>query len=336
MNKPLDTSVERLIDDRTNRLLAGSPSRGFRSLLIEAAVFVLKQAWACIFGAALLAVIFAARLWYPDDAGLARNDFLTLAAIAIQIVMVATRLETLKELRVVILFHVIGTVMELFKTDVGSWSYDAEGILRVGTVPLFSGFMYAAVGSYLVRVYRLFDLRFNRYPRRWITAILAAAIYLNFFTHHYIFDFRWILLLAIGLVFGRSVMRFRVYRRHFRMPLIVSFLLVALFIWIAENIATWSQAWQYPNQLEGWHPVSIEKLVSWFLLMIISVVLVTWVYPPQSPDSSAIAQVGSQSGRKQKQETQKGRGAPSSHAREWIPCHHRDRPSPAERIHSPD
>ena len=65
--------------------------------------------------------------------------------------------------------------MELFKTDMGSWSYAAEGVLRIGAVPLFSGFMYAAVGSYMVRVYRLFDLGFTRYPRRWLTAIVAVG-----------------------------------------------------------------------------------------------------------------------------------------------------------------
>ncbi|MET1085503.1 MAG: DUF817 family protein, partial [Arthrobacter sp.] len=63
-----------------------------------------------------------------------------------------------------------------------------------------------------------------------------------------------------------------------------AFLLVALFIWIAENIATWSGAWLYPSQVNGWQPVPPDKLVSWFLLMIIPVVLVAWVYRPQPPD----------------------------------------------------
>jgi uncharacterized membrane protein YoaT (DUF817 family) len=250
-------------------------------------VFGLKQAWACIFGAALLAVLMAARLWYPEGAALARNDFLTIAAVVIQILMVATRLETLRELRVIVLFHLVGTVMELFKTDVGSWSYGAEGFLRIGAVPLFSGFMYAAVGSYMVRVHRLFDLRFGSYPRRWITAVLAAGIYANFFTHHYIWDLRWVLLAAVVIVFGRCVMHFRVFRRRFRMPLVIAFLLVALFIWIAENIATWSGAWLYPSQVNGWHMVPLEKLVAWFLLMIISVVLVAWVYKPEPPQEPA-------------------------------------------------
>ena len=146
--------------------------------------------------------------------------------------------------------------------------------------------MYAAVGSYMVRVFRLFDLRFDRYPRRWITAILATLIYANFFTHHYVWDFRWILLAGVALLFGRSVMHFRVFRLRLRMPVAVSFVLVALFIWIAENIATWANAWSYPNQLNGWQPVSITKLVSWVLLMIISVVLVAWVYPPRPLDGS--------------------------------------------------
>ncbi len=197
--------------------------------------------------------------------------------------MVSCHLETIRELRVVVLFHVVGTAMELFKTDAGSWSYDADGVIRIGSVPLFSGFMYAAVGSYMVRVYRIFDLRFDRYPRRWVSAILAVAIYVNFFAHHFTVDVRLVLFLAVAAVFGRCVMHFRIFRTRSRLPLVVAFGLVALFIWIAENIATWSRAWLYPSQLTGWHPVVIDKLGSWFLLMIVSVVLVAWVYPPQRP-----------------------------------------------------
>ena len=169
------TAIEQRIDRAAHALIDRAELRGVRAGLVEFAVFVAKQAWACVFGFLLLAVIVAARLWYPDDAWLARNDALTLTAVAIQVLMLATRLETIGELRVVLLFHVAGTVMELFKTAAGSWQYDPEGLLRIGAVPLFSGFMYAAVGSYMVRVYRLFDLRFDRYPRRWITVLIAAG-----------------------------------------------------------------------------------------------------------------------------------------------------------------
>jgi len=64
---------------------------------------------------------------------------------------------------------------------------------------------------------------------------------------------------------------------------------VAFFIWLAENISTWAGAWAYPNQVDGWEFVAISKLGSWFLLMIISVVLVTWVYPPRHPDAAPVA-----------------------------------------------
>ncbi|MFS0852574.1 DUF817 domain-containing protein [Microbacterium sp. 179-I 3D4 NHS] len=277
------TALERRIDAVAHRLLHGAPARGFRAALIEFAVFVLKQAWACVFGAALLLAIVAARLWYPDDAVIARNDALTLAAVAIQIAMLAFRLESGRELWVIVLFHLTGTVMELFKTDVGSWTYAGDGILRIGGVPLFSGFMYAAVGSYMVRVYRVFDLGFTRYPRRWVTAIVAAAIYVNFFLHHFWWDARWVLLLAVVLLWMPTVMHARVWRRTLKLPLLLAFAGVAVFIYFAENIGTLAGAWAYPDQADGWQLVSPGKLVSWFLLMIISVVLVTWVYPPREP-----------------------------------------------------
>ncbi|MCI2956889.1 DUF817 domain-containing protein [Agromyces atrinae] len=281
------TAVERRIDAWAHRVLDRAPTSRTRAFLIEFTVFTLKQAWACIFGAVLLALIVIARLVYPDDAVIARNDALTIAAIIVQIVMIAARLETWRELRVIVLFHIVGTVMELFKTDVGSWMYDADGILRIAGVPLFSGFMYAAVGSYMVRVFRLFDLRFDRYPRRWLTGILAAAIYLNFFTHHYWWDARWVLLVLVVLLWARCVMHARIFRARLRMPVVMGFAGVALFIWIAENIATWAGAWAYPDQVDVWQPVSATKLVSWFLLMIISVVLVAWVYKPRPPDDAS-------------------------------------------------
>jgi uncharacterized membrane protein YoaT (DUF817 family) len=283
---PRYTPLEERIDALAHRLLEGAPERGARARLVEFLVFGAKQAWACVFGALLLVAIIAARLWYPDDAAIARNDVLVIAAVAIQVFMLLARLESGRELWVIVLFHVVGTIMELFKTDVGSWSYEEGGILHIGAVPLFSGFMYAAVGSYMVRVYRLFDLRFARYPRLWITAVVAALIYVNFFSHHFVWDARWILVLAIVVVYARTIMHFRVFRSTFRMPILLAFLLVAIFIWLAENIATAAGAWIYPHQETGWELVPLTKLVAWFLLMMISVVLVTFVYPPREPAAS--------------------------------------------------
>lgn len=286
------TPIERRIDAWAHARLARlSDASGPRRAAIEFVVFVLKQAWACVFGALMLAALVAARLWYPDDAAIARSDALVIAAVGIQAAMLLFRLESLREAGAILLFHVVGTAMEVFKTDVGSWAYEGDGLLRIGGVPLYTGFMYAAVGSYMMRVFRLFELRFERYPPLGATVALAAAVYVNFFSHHFLPDARWILVAAVVLLYARCTMSFRNHadRAVRRMPILVAFTGVAFFLWIAENIGTAAGAWIYPSQEDGWHPVSLSKLVSWFLLMMISVVLVTVVSRPEPPSSSGDA-----------------------------------------------
>ena len=179
-------------------------------------------------------------LW-PDTAPIARYDFLVIAALLIQVGMLGLKLETFDEAKVILIFHVVGTVMEIFKTGAGSWLYPEPSLLRIGGVPLFSGFMYAAVGSYLARVTRIFDFRFTHYPPVWATAVLAGAIYANFFAHHFVWDFRILLFAATAVLYARTWVHYRVFRFRHRMPLLLGFGLVALFIWFAENIATFSK-----------------------------------------------------------------------------------------------
>lgn len=266
------------------RLEAFDPGTGWRLWVYEFLLFGFKQGWACLFGGLLLVLLLGTHLFYPDSAPLHRYDFLTLAAIAIQAGMLTFRLETWREARVILIFHVVGTVMELFKTQAGSWTYPEASVLHIGAVPLFSGFMYAAVGSYIARVWRIFDFRFTGYPPARVTWLLAAAIYINFFTHHYTIDIRWCLFAATALIFWRTRVHFRNWRAHRWMPLLVGFGLVALFIWFAENIATFANAWNYPGQEQEWRMVSLAKFGSWYLLMLISFVLVTLVQPVREPD----------------------------------------------------
>jgi uncharacterized membrane protein YoaT (DUF817 family) len=56
--------------------------------------------------------------------------------------------------------------------------------------------------------------------------------------------------------------------------MLLGLVLVALFIWLSENIGTFTKTWLYPVQLHGWTPVSVGKLGSWFLLLIISYTMV--------------------------------------------------------------
>ena len=245
--------------------------------LHEFVCFGVKQASACLFGGSMVLLLGLSWALYPPHAALARYDFLTLAALAIQCVLIATRLETLEEAKVILLFHVVGTAMEVFKTSVGSWIYPEPSLLRISGVPLFSGFMYASVGSYIARAWRLFEFRFTRHPPFAATVWLAVAIYVNFFAHHFLPDARWLLFAAVALLFGRTWVHFRIRRAHRRMPLLLGFVLVALFIWFAENIGTFTAAWRYPAQHHGWQMVPLSKLGAWFLLMIISYVMVSAV-----------------------------------------------------------
>jgi uncharacterized membrane protein YoaT (DUF817 family) len=264
------------------------PRAGWRSWLYEFLLFGFKQAWACLFGGLMLALLLITHLLYPENTWLARYDFLTLAAFSIQIAMLAFRLETWDEARVILIFHIVGTVMELFKTAHGSWLYPEASILRISGVPLFSGFMYAAVGSYIARIWRIFDFRFSHYPSPILTYGLGIAIYVNFFAHHWLPDVRILLFAGLGLLFWKTRIWFRVWREYRWMPLLFGQFLVATFIWFAENIGTFARAWSYPTQHDGWHMVSPSKLGAWMLLMYISFVLVAFVHKPMTPDDHKI------------------------------------------------
>jgi uncharacterized membrane protein YoaT (DUF817 family) len=247
----------------------------------EFLLFGLKQAWACLFGALMLTLLLGTHLFWPDHAPLARYDFLVIASVAIQAALLATKLERWDEALVILIFHVVGTIMEIFKTAHGSWIYPEESLLRIGGVPLFSGFMYACIGSYIARAFRLFEIKFLNYPPLWTTWTLALLAYANFFTHHYTIDIRLGLFAFSALIFWRTWFVFTPDKRPRYMPMLVGLLLVSLFIWFAENLGTFAAAWVYPSQQDGWHLVPIEKMGAWYLLMLLSFVLVTLVHRPE-------------------------------------------------------
>lgn len=246
----------------------------------EFIVFGLKQAWACLFGGLILFLILATMLFYPENAPLYRYDFLFLAALFIQIGLFSFRLESPAEAKAIILFHIVGTVMEIFKTHIGSWEYPGEAVFRIGGVPLFTGFMYSAVGSYITRIWRIFDIKYERHPPLWACALLSVAIYINFFAHHFLPDIRNLLFILTALLFGRTWFYFKPLDAYRKMPMLLGFFLVAIFIYIAENIGTFAGAWAYPGQSDVWQPVRLGKLGAWFLLMIISYVMVFALHKP--------------------------------------------------------
>jgi len=205
---------------------------------------------------------------------LPRYDWLLIICLITQWCMVRFGLETRDELKVITLFHLIGLLLEIFKVHMGSWSYPEEGYVKVFDVPLYSGFMYASVASYLCQAWRRLEVQLVKWPSFFIVVSLATAIYLNFFTHHYWIDIRWWLAAMVIVVFWKSWVVFELNSIKYRMPIALSFVLIGFFIWIAENIATFFGAWKYPNQTESWSLVHLGKVSSWLLLVIVSFLIV--------------------------------------------------------------
>lgn len=234
--------------------------------------FGLKEARACLFAGLFFIAVFA--MPRAGLLGVPRYDALLLFAVAVQAWMLRAKLETWDEFRAICLFHVVGFVLEAFKTRIGMWSYPDFAYTKLLGVPLFSGFMYAAVGSYIIQAWRLFDLRIRHHPPYWMAVLAAVGIYVNFFTHHAIGDYRWYLAsLALGL-YARTTVVFRPLDRERTMPLLLAFVLIGFFLWLAENISTFFGIWRYPNQMGAWAQVHWGKWSSWSLLVIMTFTIV--------------------------------------------------------------
>lgn len=238
-------------------------------------MFGLKQGWACLFGGLLLGAVIVTKAVWSDAWLIARYDALFAFAVLTQIAMLVFRLETWAEAKVIALFHLTGTAMEVFKVSAGSWAYPEDAVFVLLGVPLFSGFMYASVGSYIARVIRIFDMRFAPYPPFRMTTALAVAIYINFFTHHFVADIRPALFAATVLLFGRTRIWFTVGQTYW-MPMPLAALLASFFLWVAENIGTQTGTWVYAGSAD-FDRASLSKMGSWYLLLYVSFVTVTLV-----------------------------------------------------------
>ncbi len=234
--------------------------------------FARQQALSCAFPAGVFACLAVGKA--VSVPSVPRYDLVLILCVALQWAVLQTGLETREEARASFVFHGCGLLLELYKVRVGSWSYPGFAYSKVADVPLYSGFMYASVAGYMHQAWRRLRLDLTPWPDvRWMVGV-AAAVYLNFFTHHFTVDLRWVLAAAVLIVFGRSMVGFTVAGVRRRMPICLSFLLIGLFVWLAENIATGLGAWAYPHQRGGWALVHPSKLGSWSLLVIVTFVVV--------------------------------------------------------------
>ena len=231
------------------------------------------EALSCLFPLALFAGLAVSEV---VPLPIPRYDALLIYCLVLTFGFWVLGLETWREVAVIFAFHLVGLALELFKVHTGSWSYPGDAYTKIGDVPLFAGFMYAAVGSYICQAWRRFDLRVSGY-RPLLTTVCAVLIYANFYTHHWIVDLRILIAVLMLVVCRRTWVFYTVGPKRYRMPLVLSFLLIGFFLWLAENAGTLLDAWNYPDQADVWRLVHPAKFGAWSLLVSMSFVLVATV-----------------------------------------------------------
>jgi uncharacterized membrane protein YoaT (DUF817 family) len=234
-------------------------------------LFVYLQAASCIFPLIIFIALASASILNP---GVPRYDFLLLICVLAQVILFLSGMETKDEVYVITLFHLLGLMMEIHKVHRGSWSYPEDAYTKFLGVPLYAGFMYASVGSYICQAWRNLALQIPKWPSTLIASLVGMAIYLNFFTNAFIPDLRWYIVAILIIVFWKTKFTFRLNDRVYFIPAIVSFLIVGFFIWMGENFATFYGAWKYAYQHAGWKMVTWHKISSWSLLVIVSIIIV--------------------------------------------------------------
>lgn len=239
--------------------------------------FLYKAASAALFGILLLiAFVLTAHMGSHEFYGFFRYDYLLFYALIIQVCLLYLKLESWSEAKVIALFHIMAMGMEIFLThpQIASWQYPQPAVFKLLTVPLFAGFMYSAVGSFFARSLRLYQVSFSKLPSFANMLSLAVLSYINFMSKFFIPDFRNLLFLWSIVIFWKTKIRFELQQHQFQLPMLPVLLILAFLIWIAENISTFYKIWLYPSQVDAWHMVGWGKLGSWYLLLLLSLVLV--------------------------------------------------------------
>lgn len=245
--------------------------------MVSAFNFITKAALAALFGLLLLvAFAFTAPMGSHEYYGFYRYDYLLFYALIIQFCLLYLKLESWAEAKVIALFHVMAMGMEIFLTHpaIASWQYPQPAVFKLLTVPLFAGFMYSAVGSFFARSLRLYQVSFENLPNFSNMICLAILSYLNFMTKFFIPDIRIALFVWSILIFWKTKLYFKLGQQQFKVAMLPVLFILAFLIWIAENISTFYKIWLYPSQVDAWHMVGWGKLGSWYLLLLLSLVLV--------------------------------------------------------------
>lgn len=96
--------------------------------------FGLKQFRSAIFGITIiLSLIVTTFIKIPH---LARYDTLLICVLVIQVILLVSKYERIYDLIPIMVFHILGMILEIFKVRHGSWSYPDAGIFKIMDVQI--------------------------------------------------------------------------------------------------------------------------------------------------------------------------------------------------------
>ncbi|WP_245576201.1 DUF817 family protein [Deinococcus murrayi] len=251
----------------------GGHAGGMARFLRLLAHFTAVQALCCTFALSVVGLLALSRALPLEDWGLARYDFLLLGCLLVQGALVWTRFETPREALALLLFHALGFGLEAHRVALGAWAYPEEAVGKVLGVPLYAGFMYASVGSYVAQAWQRCELRLSGEPPLTWQVGLVGATYAHFLLSAGL-EVRLGLTAALLLAHRRTRVGFTVGGERLAMSLPLSLTLIAAFVYLAENVATGLGAWVYPHQAGGWRPVHPSKWLAWALMLTPAVLIV--------------------------------------------------------------
>jgi len=121
------------------------------SFLLDFLFFGFKELRACVFAGSFFIILFLSN--HINLGAIPRYDFLFICALGIQILMVILKFEDMKEVLAISIFHIVGLVLELYKTSplIGSWSYpDQTNRWNLVSVSKISSWSLLVIVSFLI------------------------------------------------------------------------------------------------------------------------------------------------------------------------------------------
>lgn len=236
----------------------------FRTRFVVVFLSPLVKAFA--FSIIFFCVLFGSYL-VDDFLPVSRYDFISISLLVIYAGFFVCKLRSKQDCITHVTVHILGSIFEYYKVGHGAWVYPETGALVFFGVPFYSGFMYTALVDCISQLIKFFQLRIVAKVSWYKILLLCVAIYANFFLVHITrIDMRYVLVFCSVLLLYHVPITIAIKNRILRIRLLPIMIGFACIVWVAENIATFSGAWLYKNQLERWYPVSLHKLVSWYLL----------------------------------------------------------------------